>query len=95
MLHIVTSLENMRFITRGINERRMKLFFTVEAPLNDLYEEFQLLEFDDAFICPHSPYDNCHCHKPKRGMHLEASQKYNLDLMKTVFIGDVGAGRFP
>ena len=62
-----------------------------EASLNDFYEEFQSLGFDDAFICPHSPEDNCHCHKPKPGMLLEASQKYNLDLTKTVFIGDVGA----
>lgn len=62
-----------------------------EASINDFYKEFQLLGFDDAFICPHSPDDNCHCHKPKSGMLLEASQKYNLDLTKTVFIGDVGA----
>lgn len=62
-----------------------------EASLSDFYEEFQLLGFDDAFICPHSPNDHCQCHKPEPGMLLEASQKYDLDLTKTVFIGDVGA----
>ena len=62
-----------------------------EATLDDFYKEFQSYEFDDAFICPHSSGDDCHCHKPKPGMLLEASKKYHLDLTKTVFIGDVGS----
>jgi histidinol-phosphate phosphatase family protein len=62
-----------------------------EATLNDFYKEFQSYKFDDAFICPHSSDDACNCHKPKPGMLLEASKKYNLDLTKTVFIGDVGS----
>ncbi|WP_456274696.1 HAD-IIIA family hydrolase [Bacillus sp. AK031] len=62
-----------------------------EAALEDFYKEFQLLEFDDAFICPHRSDHDCNCHKPKPGMLLEASKKYKLDLTKTVFIGDVGS----
>jgi len=62
-----------------------------QASIQDFNEEFQMLGFDDAFICPHSPSDDCDCHKPKAGMLLDAAQKYNLDLTKTVFIGDVGA----
>ncbi|MGF2615128.1 HAD-IIIA family hydrolase [Rossellomorea aquimaris] len=62
-----------------------------EATLEDFHKEFQSYEFDDAFICPHSPENECNCHKPKPGMLLEASKKYNLDLTKTVFIGDVGS----
>jgi histidinol-phosphate phosphatase family protein len=62
-----------------------------EATLDDFYKEFQSYEFDDAFICPHSSDDDCNCHKPKSGMLLQASKKYELDLTKTVFIGDVGS----
>jgi histidinol-phosphate phosphatase family protein len=62
-----------------------------EATLDDFHKEFQSFEFYDAFICPHSSDDDCHCHKPKPGMLLEASEKYKLDLTKTVFIGDVGS----
>jgi histidinol-phosphate phosphatase family protein len=62
-----------------------------EATLKDFHKEFQSYKFDDAFICPHSSEDDCNCHKPKPGMLLEASKKYNLDLTKTVFIGDVGS----
>ncbi|WP_409274692.1 HAD-IIIA family hydrolase [Neobacillus sp. SCS-31] len=62
-----------------------------EATINDFYNEFMSFGFDDAFICPHSPYDNCNCHKPKAGLLIEASKKYNIDLSKTAFIGDVGS----
>ncbi|WGG44610.1 HAD-IIIA family hydrolase [Rossellomorea sp. DA94] len=62
-----------------------------EATFDDFYKEFQSYGFDDAFICPHRSGDDCHCHKPKPGMLLEASQKYNLDLTRTVLIGDVGS----
>lgn len=62
-----------------------------EATLDDFYKEFQSYKFDDAFICPHNSDDDCNCHKPKPGMLLDASKKYNIDLTKTVFIGDVGS----
>ncbi|KQL50808.1 hypothetical protein AN964_24630 [Heyndrickxia shackletonii] len=62
-----------------------------EATISEFYNEFKLLGFDDAFICPHNPSEGCDCHKPNPGLLLEASKKYNLDLMKTAFIGDVGS----
>lgn len=62
-----------------------------EATIDEFYEEFMSYGFDDAFICPHGSNEDCHCHKPKPGMLLEASQKHDLDLSKTVFIGDVGS----
>lgn len=62
-----------------------------EATIDEFYNEFLSYGFDDAFICPHSPSDECHCHKPNPGLLLDASRKYNLDLSKTVFIGDVGS----
>ncbi|MBO0992663.1 HAD-IIIA family hydrolase [Bacillus sp. SD088] len=62
-----------------------------EATVDDFYHEFKEFGFDDAFICPHSPKDQCDCHKPKPGMLIEAAKKYNLDLSKTVFIGDTGS----
>ncbi|MEO4053967.1 HAD-IIIA family hydrolase [Solibacillus sp. CAU 1738] len=64
---------------------------SAEASISDFQEEFLSYGFDDAFICPHSPKEGCICHKPKPGMLIEASQKYNLDLTKCVVIGDVGS----
>ncbi|WP_430791460.1 HAD-IIIA family hydrolase [Virgibacillus flavescens] len=62
-----------------------------EATVSDFYQEFMSYKFDDAFICPHSPNDGCDCHKPKPGLLIDASKKYNLDLKKTAIIGDVGS----
>lgn len=62
-----------------------------EATIKDFYDEFMSYGFDDAFICPHRPSDECDCHKPNPGLLIEASKKYNLDLAKTAFIGDVGS----
>ncbi|MFZ3579229.1 HAD-IIIA family hydrolase [Virgibacillus sp. DJP39] len=62
-----------------------------QATIDEFYDEFMSLGCDDAFICPHSPADGCNCHKPNPGLLLEASRKYNLNLLKTVFIGDVGS----
>ena len=62
-----------------------------EATIRDFYNELMSFGFDDAFICPHSPSEGCACHKPNPGLLIEASKKYNLDLTKTAFIGDVGS----
>ena len=70
------------------NQHRISL---AEATVSEFQEEFLTYGFDDAFICPHSSDENCICHKPKPGMLIEASQKYNLDLTKCVVIGDVGS----
>lgn len=82
-----------------LKEEGLKLFaFTnqhrissAEASVSEFKEEFSSYGFDDAFICPHSQKEDCICHKPKPGMLIEASQKYNLDLTKCIVIGDVGS----
>jgi D-glycero-D-manno-heptose 1,7-bisphosphate phosphatase len=48
----------------------------------------QSLGLDEIFCCPHDNSDNCSCRKPKPGMILEASAKWNIDLKKSFLIGD-------
>ena len=54
---------------------------------------------DDIFYCPHHPdkgFDgerielkfDCSCRKPKPGMLLMASEKYNIDLEQSYMVGD-------
>jgi len=54
---------------------------------------------DDIYYCPHHPDKgfegerpeykmNCECRKPKPGMILEASKKYNIDLSASYMAGD-------
>lgn len=42
----------------------------------------------DIFFCPHLPTDKCECRKPSAGLIFQAQRKYNIDLSKTVMIGD-------
>ena len=46
------------------------------------------LPIDDVFVCIHDDKDNCDCRKPKSGMLLEASLKCNIDLNKSIMVGD-------
>lgn len=54
---------------------------------------------DDLFYCPHHPDKgfkgerieykiDCECRKPKIGMFLKATEKYNIDLNQSYMIGD-------
>ena len=47
---------------------------------NYLKEEIQL---DDIFVCYHDDIDNCECRKPKPGLILAASKKWNINLEKS------------
>ena len=44
----------------------------------------------DVFFCPHHPEftGSCSCRKPEPGMILEAAEKYNIDLDRSILIGD-------
>jgi len=43
---------------------------------------------DGVFMCPHAPEDNCSCRKPQPGLFLEAAQSLQIDLSKSIMIGD-------
>ena len=42
----------------------------------------------DIFFCPHMPNDGCDCRKPAPGLLLQAQRKYNIDLSKSIMVGD-------
>ena len=42
----------------------------------------------DIFFCPHMPNDGCGCRKPSPGLLLQAQRKYNIDLSKSIMVGD-------
>jgi len=43
---------------------------------------------DAIYYCPHLPDENCNCRKPKPGMILQAANEFNINLKKSLFIGD-------
>lgn len=52
---------------------------------------------DAVYLCPHAPDDGCECRKPLPGMLLRAAREHDLDLARSVMIGDAlsdsGAGQ--
>lgn len=48
----------------------------------------QGIEFDEIFICPHLPDDNCACRKPRTGLLTRYLASNDIDLRSSAVIGD-------
>jgi D-glycero-D-manno-heptose 1,7-bisphosphate phosphatase len=46
------------------------------------------IQIDKYYVCAHTDIDKCNCRKPKIGFFIDAKKKFNLDLKKSIFIGD-------
>ncbi len=46
------------------------------------------LPLDDVRVCPHDDTDRCRCRKPAPGLLVDAASTWNIDLGKSVMIGD-------
>ncbi len=42
----------------------------------------------DIRYCPHSATEDCHCRKPKPGLIFDVASEYDIDLSRSVFVGD-------
>lgn len=43
---------------------------------------------DNIYVCPHKPEDGCICRKPQPGMIVQAAHEFDLDLDRSILIGD-------
>ena len=50
--------------------------------------ETAVLPLDDVYVCPHRWDDGCGCKKPKPGMLLAATDRWDLDLAGSFIVGD-------
>jgi D-glycero-D-manno-heptose 1,7-bisphosphate phosphatase len=46
------------------------------------------LPLDDVRVCPHDDADGCRCRKPAPGLLVDGATAWNIDLGKSVMIGD-------
>ena len=58
---------------------------TVEALNRELAGRLPL---DEIRVCPHDDADACDCRKPAPGMLLDAAREHEIDLAKSVMVGD-------
>lgn len=59
-----------------------------ECSMDAFQKELTNFGFEEAYICPHTPTDNCTCRKPSPEMLLKASITYSLNTKSCVVIGD-------
>jgi imidazoleglycerol-phosphate dehydratase/histidinol-phosphatase len=61
-----------------------------EAPQRFILDVFksQGIEFDAVFVCPHFKADDCECRKPKPGLVKEYLRDADVDMARSVMIGD-------
>jgi len=93
---LVIVITNQPVIARG--DVTWEQLFEIHNKMETLLGE-KGAYIDDIFICPHHPDKgfegereeykiDCECRKPKPGLILRAAEKYNIDLTKSVMIGD-------
>ena len=61
-----------------------------EKPQNEMLRilEEEGIEFEEIFICPHLPEDNCECRKPKTGLTDEFIRSANINTKESFVCGD-------
>ncbi len=66
----------------------------IESKVHQLLKQKNAI-IDKTYICPHHPNavvqkfkKNCDCRKPKPGLLLRAAKQLNIDLSKSIFVGD-------
>jgi D-glycero-D-manno-heptose 1,7-bisphosphate phosphatase len=78
--YLIFVITNQPDIFRGIYpEKTMQAFHKMV---------FDDLQIDDLRACMHDDEHNCDCRKPKPGMLLDLTKKWDLDLQQCIFIGD-------
>ena len=88
----VIIITNQSGIARGIfSTEELQTF--MKGLMNVFFEN--QINVTDYFYCPHHPQGRlleysikCSCRKPEAGMLFDAKKKYNLDLSKSILIGD-------
>jgi D-glycero-D-manno-heptose 1,7-bisphosphate phosphatase len=60
-----------------------------EAAVRAMNDRLQsLLGLDDVVVCPHDDADACSCRKPQPGMLEDAASRWDVDLSRSVMVGD-------
>ena len=90
LLSFIKKLKNKGFLIFVVSNqpdiKKGKLSKYSLKIINSIIKKYFLI--DEIYICSHEKNDNCKCRKPKPGMLIEASKKWNVDLKKSFLIGD-------
>lgn len=85
--YLIIVITNQAGIARGFyNEEDFKII--TDWMLKEFEKEG--VKITKVYYCPHHPEfsEECECRKPKPGMILEAQKEFNIDLAKSILVGD-------
>ena len=82
----VVIITNQSAINRGIIS--VEKLFSIHKFLSDKLLVDYKTRIDGIYFCPHTPEENCMCRKPKSGLFLQAAKELDIELEKSVMIGD-------
>ena len=82
----VVIITNQSAINRGIIS--IEKLFSIHKFLSDKLLVDYKTRIDGIYFCPHTPEENCMCRKPKSGLFLQAAKELDIELEKSVMIGD-------
>lgn len=93
-------IPEIKFVIDFFKQKKFKVFVITNQPdvargkvskdeVEKINESIQSqLSIDEIFTCYHDNQDQCECRKPKPGAFMTLSQKYNIDLTKSIMVGD-------
>jgi len=64
-----------------------KDFDLVQNKMIEIFEKNEI-KFEEIFICPHFPEENCQCRKPKTGLVNNFFKTSDIDMKKSFMYGD-------
>lgn len=81
----IVLVTNQSAVGRGIISRE-----AAEAINEQLLAEIRRAggRIDAVYMCPHGPSDGCDCRKPRPGLLLRAAAELDIDLPRSIMIGD-------
>lgn len=88
----VVEITNQPAVAKG--KMLMKTADAIEKKIDSLLKEVNV-RIDNKYICYHHPKGvvpvltiDCECRKPKPGLLIQAAKELDIDLSKSVFLGD-------
>ncbi len=81
----VVVITNQSIIGRGIVTEK-ELSYIHDRMINAVQKSGGRIA--KIYFCPHRPDEQCHCRKPRIGLLKKAAKEMNLDLKKSLFVGD-------
>lgn len=87
---VINELKNRKLLSIVIsNQPDISRGYMKQTELDKMTKVlYEKLLVDDVFYCTHNDSDKCNCKKPKPGLLMQATEKWNIDLKNSYMVGD-------